>query len=305
MSIKRATVFGGTGFLGRRVVDRFLAAGIGVRVAARQATSADPPKRDAASFEAFDADIRDENAVAGAVAGADVVVNAVSLYVERGDLTFAAVHVEGAARLAEQARLAGAGRLIHLSGIGADLGSRSTYVRSRAAGEAAVRKRFPAATILRPSVMFGADDSFLNTLIRMVRTLPVLPLFADGSVRLQPVHVDDVASAIVAAASRSDPPDALYELGGPEVLTYRQLLERVARRAGRRPLLVPVPYAVWFLLARAAAVLPNAPLTEDQVALMMDDNVADPGKPGLSSLIDAATPVDRVIDQLLPSRGQT
>jgi NADH dehydrogenase len=158
----------------------------------------------------------------------------VSLYVESRDATYQAVHVEGAARLARAAAEAGLQRLVHISGIGADARSTSAYIRARGEGEDAVRSGFPGATILRPSVMFGPDDAFLTTLIGLVQRLPIVPLFGDGSTRLQPVHVEDVAAAVAIVLTTSDSPAPTHELGGPEVFSYRSLLELVMRHVGRR-----------------------------------------------------------------------
>ncbi|MBX6324039.1 MAG: NAD(P)H-binding protein, partial [Rhodospirillaceae bacterium] len=247
------------------------AQGLSVRVAVRH-----PERAPAAADERVVADLRDPAAVARALAGAAVAVNAVALYVERGGDRFAAVHVDGARHLGEAAARAGVRRLFHVSGVGADPRSESAYVRCRAAGEEAVRAAFPAATILRPCVMMGPDDAFLTTLLALVRRAPVLPLFGRGDTRLQPVHVEDVAEAAARLATRPAPPDPLYELGGPGILSYGVLLERVAARAGRRPLFVPVPLPLWRAAAAAAAVLPSPPITPAQVALMRRDNVAAP-----------------------------
>ena len=178
---------------------------------------------------------------------------------------------------------------MHTSGIGSDARSTSAYIRARGEGENAVRADFPGATILRPSVMFGPDDAFLTTLIALVERLPVVPLFGDGSTRLQPVHVEDVAAAVAIALTASDPPGHAYELGGPEVLSYRALLERVMRHLDRRRPLLPVPFPLWDGLAATCQLLPSPPLTEGQVALMRRDNAADPGLPGFGALgIDPA-----------------
>jgi NADH dehydrogenase len=238
---------------------------------------------DRAPLEAVEADVGDDIAVAAAVAEAWAVVNVVSLYVERGVRTFRSVHVEGAARVANAARQSGVARLVLVSGIGSDAHSQSNYIRSRGEGEAEVRDAFPDAVIVRPSVMFGPDDAFLSGLAGMLRMVPVFPLFGAGDTRLQPVHVEDVAEAIARVLVLPRPAPH-YEFGGPRVVAYKALLKEIAAHVGRRRLLLPVPFAVWQLLAAGAGLLPNPPLTEGQVALMRRDNVATSGLPGFAAL---------------------
>jgi uncharacterized protein YbjT (DUF2867 family) len=290
-------VVGGTGFLGRRVVRHLLDRGVTVRAAVRH------PERiqrlfaaRLAGLQTVAADIADEGSLAAALAGAHGVVNAVSLYAECGRATFQAVHVGGAARLAEQARAAGLERLIHLSGIGADPASASPYIRARGEGERAVRQAFPQAVIVRPAVMFGSDDAFLTTLVRLLRRLPLQPLFGHGESRLQPVYVEDVAEAI--ARLLEGPGEAestCYEFGGPRVYTYRELLEAVAREIGLHPRMVPVPFALWETLARAAEVVPGAGLTRHQIALMRTDTTASAKLPGLPELGVIPTPLEEIV----------
>ncbi|MDZ7786587.1 MAG: NAD-dependent epimerase/dehydratase family protein [Halofilum sp. (in: g-proteobacteria)] len=270
------TVFGGTGFLGAAIARHLDGQGLAVRVAARH-----PGARLPGAASACEADLADPAAVARAIAGARMVVNAVGLYRESAAASFETVHVDGAARLARAAREAGVARLVHVSGIGADPGSPSRYVAARGRGEAAVRAAFPDAVILRPSVLFGEQDAFLATLARLVR-LPVVPLFGTGRTRLQPVHVDDVAAAVAALAGDAGGRVRLLELGGADVLAWREIVTRVARHRGRRPLLLPVPFAAWRALAACAAVLPAPPITRDQLALMAADNVAT--GPGFDAL---------------------
>lgn len=276
-----ATVFGGTGFLGRRIVRHLADGGWRVRVAARRPevpAGADPDR-----VEVRVADIRDEEEVAAALEGAEAAVNAVSLYVETAGLSFQAIHVEGAERLARSAAAAGVTRLVHISGIGSDPGSPSAYVAARGEGERRVREAFPGATVLRPSVLFGPGDAFLSALDGITR-LPVVPLFGSGGTRLQPVFVADVAAAVVRALARPETAGEVFELGGGEVVTYREALEKVLAYRHRWRPLIPVPFAVWRALAAALSVLPNPPLTRDQLALLAADNVADPAVPGLAEL---------------------
>lgn len=263
-----AVVFGGTGFLGRAVVAALVARDWRVRVAARRPDLAPLPD----SVERCTVDVRDEQAIATAVAGAHAVINAVSLYVETGRLDFDAIHVHGAERIARLAAAAGNERLVHVSGIGVDSASESRYVRARARGESAVRAAFPNATVVRPSVMFGAGDSFLSTMDKMTR-LPIIPLFGDGGMRLQPVHVEDVAQAIAMSLADKATAGTVFELGGAEVVRYRDILNAVLQQRGRRRILMPIPFSIWRGIARASALLPSPPVTVDQLALLSMDNV--------------------------------
>ena len=294
------TVFGGTGFLGRRIVRRLLGHGFAVRVAARH------PERVQEVFQsdepvplAVAADVHDEAAVAAALAGAHGAVNAVSLYVETGRTSFEAVHVDGAARLARHAREAGVERLVHVSGIGADPESTAPYIRARGRGELAVTEAFGAVTLVRPAVMFGPDDAFLTRLVKLVRTLPVYPMFGSGQTRLQPVYVDDVADAVARVLDRSNGADRpCYELGGPRVYTYQELLQSIALAMGTRVRTVPMPFAVWRALAGIAEFLPGTPLTRNQIALMKRDNVASDDLPGLPELSVTPTAVETIVLQI-------
>jgi uncharacterized protein YbjT (DUF2867 family) len=291
-------VLGGTGFLGRRVVRHLLEAGFRVRAAARHLERVPlllGPNEVAA--EAFEADVHDEASVIKALADAYGAVNAVSLYVERGGHeTFRAVHVEAAVRIARMAREAGVERLVHVSGIGADPASTSVYIRARGEGEVVVQKAFPGATLVRPSVMFAPDDHFLTTLANLLRTLPVFPLFGRGLTRLQPVHVEDVAEAIVrileCAAGAGHP---CYELGGPRAYTYAELLKSIADRIGMRARLLPLPFALWQAAALVSEFVPGAPLTRGQVAIMRRDNVVSKDLPGLRNLQIVSTALEDVI----------
>jgi len=273
------TVFGGTGFVGRRVVRYLRETGTKVRVVSRHSS----PAKDA-GIEQITADAHDQRFVEAAVAGADGVVNVISLYVEHGRDTFHSVHVETAAKIARAARQAGIKRFVHVSGIGANTASPSPYIRSRGEGEAAVQVAFPGAVIVRPAVMFASDDGFLTTILRLLRSMPAYPIFGDGKTRLQPVYVDDVAAAIAQILRQSQKPYPVYELAGPRVCSYEELLRAIARIAGLRPVLMHMPLAFWNALAGVAEMLPRPPLTRNQVELMQIDTVASEHLPGFRAL---------------------
>jgi uncharacterized protein YbjT (DUF2867 family) len=274
-----ATVFGGTGFVGHRIVRDLRAAGIRVRIVSRHPAHAEDD-----GVEQIAADVHDERAVAAALAGADGVVNAISLYVEHGGDTFHAVHVQAAAKIARAARQAGIRRFVHISGIGANTASPSPYIRNRGEGEAAVQAAFPGAVIVRPAVMFAADDGFLTTILRLLRSLPAYPIFGDGRTRLQPVHAADVAAAIVRILQQSQKPYPLYELAGPRVYAYEELVRTIARIAKLRPMLMRIPFGLWNTFAGAAERLPQPPLTRNQVELMQIDTTASENLPGFRAL---------------------
>jgi uncharacterized protein YbjT (DUF2867 family) len=285
MGMTLVTVFGGSGFLGRRIVERLLLDGATVRVAARRpAAGAFGDDEESGRLTAVAADIRDADAVAAAVAQADGAVNAVSAYVERGGTTYEGIHGRGAANLARACARQGVGRLIHISGIGADAASPSRYIAARGHGELVVREAFPRATILRPSVMFGPDDAFLGNLAGIVRWLPVIPLVGGGRCRLQPVHVLDVAEAACRCLGSAAAEGAIYELGGPERPSLREIVERVARRLRRRPILLTLPVDVARPLAHLLEFLPRAALTVAQVDLLATDNLPSGLVPGLADL---------------------
>jgi uncharacterized protein YbjT (DUF2867 family) len=300
---RTVVVFGGTGFLGRRVVRQLRAHGFSVRIASRH------PDRgrmlfgpDDLQLQSVAADVHDERSVAAALAGAYGVVNAVSLYVEHGRETFHSVHVESARRVAAQARRAGVERLVQVSGIGANAASPSLYVRKRGEGELAVRAAFTDALLVRPAVMFGADDAFLTTILALLRRLPTYPLFGRGLTRLQPAFVEDVAEGIARALQRPSTPAITFECGGPRVYSYEELLRAVAREAGLAPILIPIPFAAWHALAWLAEMLPRPPVTRNQVELMQVDNVSSAETPGFAELGISPRSVEEILREILSDR---
>jgi NADH dehydrogenase len=299
MNDRIVTVFGGTGFLGRRVVRHLGKRGFAVRIASRH------PDRghklfglDGPHTHSVAADVHDERSVADALAGAFGVVNAVSLYVEHGRETFHSVHVEAAERVAAQARRAGVERFAHVSGIGSDAASPSLYIRKRGEGELAVRAAFADATLIRPAVMFGPDDAFLTPILKLLGQLPVYPMFGRGRTRLQPAYVEDVAEAI-ARALHGTPHGTTYECAGPRVYSYEAFLTAVAHQAGLKPRLIPMPFAAWHVLAWFAEMLPSPPVTRNQVELMQVDNVSSPKMPGFGDLGIAPHSVEEILKEIL------
>lgn len=297
------TVFGGTGFLGRRVVRRLRDRGFSVRIASRHPNRGHVQLGPDPQLQSVEANIHNERSIADALAGAYGVVNAVSLYVEHGQETFHSAHVESAQRVAVQARQAGVERLVHISGIGADAASRSRYIRKRGEGELAVRAAFPAAIFIRPAVMFGPDDAFLTTILELLRRLPVYPMFGRGLTRLQPAYVEDVAEAIGRIMQRAEKPSAIFELGGPRIYSYEEFLRTVARQAGVAPRLIPIPFGLWHALAWASEMFPSRLLTRNQVELMQIDTVSSPEMPGFGELGILPHSVETILQEILSNCG--
>jgi uncharacterized protein YbjT (DUF2867 family) len=296
-------VFGGTGFLGGRVVQHLLDKGHSVRVASRHPEHGRNQFRgNSARLQPIGADIHEERSVAAAVAGVDGVVNAVSLYVEHGKDTFHAVHVAGAERVARQARDAGVQHLAHVSGLGSNANSSSKYIRARGEGELAVRGTCPGATLIRPAVMCGPDDAFLTTLLDLLRRLPVYPMFGRGETRLQPTDVEDVAAAIASTMELPGSRGTTYECGGPRIYSYEELLRSIARTANIRARLLPMPFAAWHGLALLTEWLPNPPITRNQVELMEIDTMVTPGTAGFAELGIAPRALEEVLQAMLRGR---
>jgi NADH dehydrogenase len=268
------TVFGGTGFVGRHVVRALLRRDFRVRAAVRRPDLAGhlQPLGRVGQIHAVQANVRYPASVEAAVRDADVVINLVGILFERGRQSFAGVQAAGAGAVAQAAAAAGA-RLVHVSALGAKPDSTSLYARSKAAGEAAVLQAVPAATILRPSIVFGPEDDFFNRFAGMARFSPLLPLIGGGETRFQPVYVGDVADAVARAVEGSARPGTIYELGGPDVSTFAELMRFVLATIERRRLLVPVPFALARLKAHVLQLMPTPLLTPDQVELLRQDNV--------------------------------
>ncbi len=268
------TIFGGSGFLGRHLVQALAKTGARMRVAVRRPELAGHlrPAGGVGQIKAVQANIRYPDSLRAPAEGADAVINLVGILAPSGKQSFKAVQDEGARHVAEAARAAGAKMFLHVSAIGADPKSPSVYGRTKAAGEQAVRETFPGAMIVRPSIVFGPEDQFFNRFAALARLLPALPVIG-GSTKFQPVFVGDVAKAIVAALRGTAGEGATLELGGPEILTMKEVLERVLAYTMRKRWLVPVPFPLAKLQGALLQFLPNAPLTLDQVRLLQRDNV--------------------------------
>ncbi len=268
------TVFGGSGFLGRHVVRALAKRGYRIRVAVRRPDLAGhlQPLGDVGQIHAVQANLRYPSSVEAAARDADILINHVGILFERGQQRFEAVQTFGAETLALTAAAIGA-RMIHISAIGADENAPSLYARSKAMGEKLVLAAMPSATILRPSIVFGPEDDFFNRFAAIARSAPALPLVGGGHTRFQPVFAGDVASAVVAAVEGRTTGGRIYELGGPDVRSLRELMEFVLATIERRRLLVPIPFALAKFQAYFLQFLPKPLLTPDQVDLLKRDNV--------------------------------
>lgn len=291
-----AVVFGGAGFIGRHLVPRLARLDYEVRVVTRNPEAVRPMTTQGrlAQVLPWAADLRSDAALARAVEGASLVVNLIGILAEKRRGDFQRLQGELPGRIGRAAAAAGAGQVVQVSAIGADPSSQSAYARSKAAGEAALRAAFPRAVILRPSIVFGPEDQFFNRFAEMARLLPFMPVVC-GATRFQPVYVGDVADAIIAAAQRPEAAGRTYELGGPRVATFRELMGYVLEVTGRHKRLVPLPDGLVRLQARLGEFLPNPPLTRDQLAQLRRDNVVSPAAEGLAALGIAPQAMEAVV----------
>jgi NADH dehydrogenase len=304
-SAKLVTVFGGSGFVGRHVVQALARRGYRVRVAVRRPDLAGhlQPLGDVGQVTAVQANLRYRWSVDRALEGADAVVNAVGILYEAGRQGFDAVQALGPRAIGEAARAAGIGNLVHISAIGADAGSDVAYLRSKGLGEAGVLETVPGAVILRPSVIFGPEDDFFNKFAGMAQLSPALPLIGGGGTKFQPVYVGNVAEAVAVAIDGGARPGTIYELGGPEVATFRQCLERMLAETGRKRVLVPMPFGVARIMGKVMGLLPKPLLTADQVRMLRSDTVvsqtAEAEGRTLAGLGIAATAMDVILPTYL------
>jgi uncharacterized protein YbjT (DUF2867 family) len=301
MTLNSVTIFGGSGFLGRHLVRRLAKTGARITVAVRNPEPAKYLRTmgDVGQITPMAVNILDDRSVAAAVEGANAVINLVGVLYESGRASFQAIHAEAPARMARAAQATGAERFVQVSAIGADANGPSNYARSKAAGEAGVLAAFPSATILRPSIVFGPEDNFFNQFAALGRILPFLPLFGGGQSKFQPVYVGDIADALMAALTRSDVAGKTYELGGPRVYSFKELMILTMTMTGRRKPLVSIPFGLAAIQASFMELLPSPLLTRDQLKQLAVDNVVAPGRPGLAALDITATAAEMILPTYL------
>jgi NADH dehydrogenase len=294
------TVVGGSGFLGRYVVERLAETGARVRVAVRHPERAGflKPLGELGQIGMAKADVATGAGLAAAFEGASAGVNLVGILDERGGQRFAAVQAEGAARAAQAAAAAGVRAYVQMSAIGADPASKVPYARTKAEGEAAVLQAMPFATVLRPSLVIGPEDQFLNRFAAMAVLSPVLPVVS-GASKFQPVYVLDVAAAVVAALQSEAARGQTYALGGPDVMSFKAILAMINRETQRGRMLLEMPNAVARLMGKLGDILPFVPMTSDQFAMLQKDNIVQPGEQGLEALGIEPTPMASFVPAML------
>ena len=305
--IHTVAVIGGSGFVGRATIEKLAQAGKQIIVLCRNSDRAKllKPMGRTGQITIVAGNALDDAALEAVLAPVDAVVNLVGVLAESGAQRFDALQAELPQRIGQMAARHNNQALVHLSAIGADAESASQYAQTKAAGEAGLKAAFPKAVILRPSIIFGPRDKFFNRFAAMAQIAPALPLPGGGHMRMQPVFVEDVASAIIAglrigrADLKKQPEGCIYELGGPDVFSFRQLMALTLKYSDRRRLLVPVPFSALAIGASVAGLLPNPPLTMDQLRLLKQDNVVAEGAPKLADLGIVATGVDVVVPSYL------
>ena len=304
--INTVAVIGGSGFVGRTTVERLARAGKQIIVLCRNSERAKylKPLGNVGQITLVAGNATDQTVLETVIKSADAVVNLVGILAEGGGQKFATLQADLPGRIGALAKANGAGSVVHVSAIGADANSLSHYAQSKAAGEANLLSAFPAAVVLRPSIIFGPRDDFFNRFAAMAMMAPALPLPGGGKMQMQPVYVEDVVSAIIGSLGLADklakPAEGkIYELGGPETYSFRRLMEITLRQIGRRRLLVPVPFLALSCGATLAGLLPNPPITRDQVRLLKCDNVVANKAQTLVDLGVTATSVDVVLPTYL------
>lgn len=299
--MKTVTVFGGSGFVGRYVVEELLKAGWRVQVAVRHPLEAKflRPLGNLGQILTVDASIADYERVLHVIKGSDAVINLVGILYERGPQTFQNIHVQGADNVALACKNLSIKRLVHMSALGASTDSASIYARSKGEGEQHVKKHFSNATIIRPSVIFGPEDGFFNRFASMARFSPFLPLVGGGKTKFQPVYVCDVAEFIVKCLENPTTKSKAYELGGPEVFSMKDILVYTLKTIEKKRLLLPLPFSMARIIGFFAQYLPNPPITPDQVTLLKSDNILPQRCKGLNELSVHPTPLEIVVPRYL------
>lgn len=309
MSNELIVVFGGSGFVGRHVVKQLARRGYRVRVPMRRPHLGQDLRvlGDVGQIHLMQANVRFPDSVAAALEGADGVVNLVGVLREQGRQTFQAMHADAAAAIAKAARAAGITKFVQVSAIGADARAKAKYARSKAAGERAVREAVPTAVVLRPSIVFGPEDDFFNRFADMAKFSPLLPLIGGGKTKFQPVHVQDVADAVVASLTRADAQGRTFELGGPKVYSFRQLLDFVQatinRKRGYLDLPIFIARPIGMLASLGAKVIPVAPpITGDQVEMLKTDNIVGAsGEKGVGTIADLGVAPLETVEVIVPN----
>ncbi len=298
---KTVTVIGGAGFLGTYVVRQLARSGWRVLVASRNPAAAAQlkPAGDVGQIVPFRCNIRDISSLQQAFAQSDAVVNLAGILFESGKQTFTAIHAQAPEKLAQLAASSGINKFVHVSALGVDKATGSKYARTKMLGEKAVLAALPTATILRPSVIFGPEDNFINQFACMASLAPALPLIGGGRTRFQPVYVADVASAVDACLKRSDTAGEVYELGGPQTYTFREILEYIMEAIGKKRRLVSMPFGMAGVAGTFGELLPKPPLTRDQVQLLRHDNVVSPNTKGFAALGISPASMDMIVPEYL------
>ena len=298
---KTIAVIGGTGFIGRNIVEQLAKQGMRVKALTRNADRAKflKPMGDVGQIAAIAGNALNDDVLRQVMSGADAVVNTIGILAEAGTQRFTSLQAQLPGRIGSIASELGITSVVQLSAIGAKTTSSSKYARTKAMGETSLLKTCPTATILRPSLVFGPGDEFYNRFASMAVLAPGLPVIGGGKNKVQPVFVGDVALAIVTALKGRKHQGKVYELGGPEVLSFREVMEYILKLTKRRRALLPVPFGVMGLVATVMSVLPNAPITRDQLKLLKIDNIVGEGALGLAELGIEATPVDLVVPSYL------
>lgn len=301
------TVIGGTGFLGRAVVQELVKSGYHVQVIARRAHRAakNPPLGFQSRVIYRRGDVTNMRSLQDYIAGSYAVINLVGILFEKRRQRFSAIHAQCPERLAKLAKEAGAKRFIHISALGVDQAVHSVYARSKGTGEKAVMSAFPQATIFRPSIIFGAEDNFFNQFASLARFIPFLPLIGGGQAQFQPVYVADVAKAIVQSLNHPEMASKVYELGGPTTYSFRELMEYVLETTGLKRWLVPLPFAIAKVIGFFGELMPKPILTRDQVKLLQHDNIVQAEHDGFTALCIKPTSIEMVVPHYLQRYGKT